>query len=135
MRIVSLTLVALIAALHAYIAWFEIFAWETRGPKVFTSFPADLFPKTVQMAANQGIYNAFLSAGLLWSLFITDRAWQRNVACCFLIFVAIAGLFGAATVTTRTLYVQTLPALLALVVTLLADRKVRSRSKAAQIDS
>ncbi len=128
MRIVSLILIALIAVLHAYIAWFEIFAWETRGPKVFSSFPAELFSQTVEMAANQGIYNAFLSAGLLWSLFIADRAWQKNVAYCFLIFVAVAGLFGAATVTTRTFYVQTLPALLALVAVFMADRNAKNAS-------
>lgn len=129
MRIVSLTLITLIAALHVYIAWFEIFAWETRGPRVFTSFPPDLFSKTVAMAANQGIYNAFLAAGLFWSLFISNREWQRNVACCFLIFVAIAGLFGAATVTIRILYVQAIPALLALFVTFLAYRKAQTDDK------
>lgn len=58
-------LTALIAVLHLYIAWFEIFAWETRGPKVFTSFALDLFATTTAMAANQGIYNAFLAAGLI----------------------------------------------------------------------
>lgn len=115
MRIAALTLIGLIAFLHLYIAWFEIFAWETRGPKVFTSFPATLFPDTVQMAANQGIYNAFLAAGLIWSLLIKDRHWQGNVAMCFLIFVAVAGLFGAATVTIKTIFIQTVPAGIALV--------------------
>ncbi|MEM8651724.1 MAG: DUF1304 domain-containing protein, partial [Pseudomonadota bacterium] len=98
MRILSLILIALIALLHAYIAWFEIFAWETRGPNVFTTFPKELFSQTVEMAANQGIYNAFLAAGLIWCLFISDRKWQKNVAVCFLMFVAVAGIFGAATV-------------------------------------
>ena len=114
MRIAALTLVALIGLLHSYIAWFEIFAWETRGPQVFMAFNPELFPDTVAMAANQGIYNAFLAAGLFWSLIIKDRHWQRNIAMCFLIFVLVAGVFGAATVTVRTLYIQSVPAMLAL---------------------
>ena len=115
MRIIGLILVALIAALHLYIAYFEIFAWETRGPVVFSTFPADLFTPTVDMAANQGLYNAFLAAGLIWALLIKDRAWQLNVATCFLLFVLAAGLFGAATVSTRILFVQAVPATLALI--------------------
>lgn len=114
MRTLALVFVAAIAALHFYIAWFEIFAWTTRGPKVFTGFPEELFAQTVQMAANQGIYKAFLAVGLVWSLMIKDRKWQVNVATCFLLFVITAGIFGAVTVTTKTLYVQTLPALIAL---------------------
>ena len=125
MRIVALVLIAFIAALHGYIAWFEIFAWETRGPVVFSSFPPELFPQTVDMAANQGIYNAFLAAGLVWSLFIRDRTWQRNVAVCFLIFVAVAGVFGAVTVTSRTLFVQTVPAVLALAAVFVSMRAPR----------
>lgn len=113
-RKIALALIALIAALHLYIAWFEIFAWEVRGPVVFSGFPADLFAQTTEIAANQGIYNAFLAAGLIWSLTIADRKWQQNIATCFLLFVAVAGLFGAMTVTMRTFYVQTVPALLAL---------------------
>jgi len=114
MRIAALILIAIIALLHIYIAWFEIFAWESRGPNVFTSFPEPLFAQTVPMAANQGLYNAFLAVGLIWSLLIRDPKWQVNVAICFLLFVATAGVFGAATVSTRILFVQTVPAVLAL---------------------
>lgn len=114
MRTAALTLIGLIALLHSYIAWFEIFAWESRGPKVFTSMDPALFAQTVDIAANQGMYNAFLAAGLFWSLLIKDANWQRNVAACFLIFVAVAGLFGAATVSTRILFVQTVPAVIGL---------------------
>lgn len=126
MRIAALILIALIAIFHTYIAWFEIFAWETRGPKVFASFPPELFPKTVKMAANQGIYNAFLAAGLFWSLVIKDKQWQRNVATCFLLFVFIAGLFGAATVTPRIMFVQSVPAAIALIILYLSSTKYRS---------
>ena len=84
MKKVGLVLVALIAALHAYIAWFEMFAWTSRGPKVFDMFPPELFEQTIQLAANQGIYNAFLAVGLVWALFIKDEEWQFKIAVCFL---------------------------------------------------
>ena len=115
MRIIALALVALIALLHVYIAWFEIFAWTSRGPNVFTTFPADLFEQTVQMAANQGIYNAFLAAGLGWSLVIKDLKWQTNIATCFLLFVAVAGVMAALTVALRPGLVQIVPSVLALI--------------------
>lgn len=122
MRTIALLFVALIGLLHIYIAWFEIFAWETRGPAVFSSFPTELFPQTVEMAANQGLYNAFLAVGLFWSLLIKDRTWQVNVATCFLLFVAVAGIFGAATVSTRILFVQTVPSVIALVLLFLGRK-------------
>ncbi len=127
MRIAALALVAIIALLHFYIAWFEVFAWTSRGPNVFTDFPPELFAQTIQMAANQGIYNAFLAVGLTWSLFITDRKWQTNIAACFLLFVAAAGIFGAMTVTVKTLILQTAPAVIALVL-VYASRASKARS-------
>jgi putative membrane protein len=81
MRKLAFALVALIALLHFYIAWFEMFAWTTRGPMIFETFPPELFDQTVQMAANQGLYNAFLAVGLVWPLFIKDVKWQNNIAC------------------------------------------------------
>ena len=65
MEIIIKILVGLIAAIHCYILWFEMFAWETKGKKTFTRFPSDLFAKTKEMAANQGIYNGFIAAGLI----------------------------------------------------------------------
>jgi putative membrane protein len=94
--------------------WFEMFAWTSRGPKVFASFPKDLFEPTKTMAANQGLYNGFLSAGLIWSLLIGNVEWAQNIATCFLIFVAIAGIYGAITASRKIIYVQTVPAVLAL---------------------
>lgn len=113
MRVLGLILVALIAAMHVFFAYFEIFAWETIGPRVFKTFPAELFEPTLDLAANQGIYNSFLAAGLIWSLFIKDAKWQFNIATCFLLFVIVAGLFGAATVSVRIAFVQALPAAIA----------------------
>lgn len=115
MSVFATILIALIAILHLYIAWFEMFAWTTRGPRIFRDFPKELFEPTKTLAANQGLYNGFLAAGLIWSLFIADDIWQRNVATCFLIFVLVAGVYGAATASKRILYVQAVPALLALV--------------------
>jgi len=77
-------LIGLIAALHLYIMWFEMFAWETRGPKVFGNFPKELFKPTKALAANQGLYNGFLAAGLIWTFFISDPVWKDNIALFFL---------------------------------------------------
>jgi putative membrane protein len=118
---VALGLVGLIAFLHLYILWLEMFAWTSRGPTVFKSLPPDLFPATKTLAANQGLYNGFLAAGLIWALLISDPAWQRYVAYFFLGCVAVAGLYGAATAGRRILFVQTLPALLALSLLLLTQ--------------
>lgn len=114
MSTVAAILTGLIAILHLYILWFEMFHWTTRGPRVFDAFPRELFEPTRAMAANQGLYNGFLAAGLLWSLFIQDPDWQKNVAICFLLFVLVAGLYGWRTVSTKILYVQVIPAVLAL---------------------
>jgi putative membrane protein len=112
MEIVSKGLIAAIALLHGYILWLEMFAWTTQAKKVFKSLPEDLFEKTKVLAANQGLYNGFLAAGLLWSLAISDPIWAKNVALFFLICVFIAGLYGAATASKRIFYVQSVPALL-----------------------
>lgn len=113
MPLLAQILIALIAALHIYILWLEMFGWESRGPKVFRSFPAQLFAPTKAMAANQGLYNGFLAAGLVWSL-LANQALGEPVATFFLLCVLAAGLYGAATVSRRILYVQAVPAALAL---------------------
>ena len=114
MELIPKVLIGLIAALHIYILWMEMFAWETRGRKVFRSIPKELFSQTKVMAANPGLYNGFLAAGLIWSLLIQDVVWQKNVALFFLACVAIAGIYGAATAAKRILYVQTVPAVIAI---------------------
>ena len=104
--------VAIVAVLHLYFLWLEMFVWTTRGPKVFKNFPRELFEPTKSMAANQGLYNGFLSAGLLWSLFIQDPNWSKYVAIFFLGCVAVAGIYGALSVSKKIFYIQGLPALL-----------------------
>ncbi len=118
MEIIIKILIGLIAAFHIYIMWFEMFAWEKRGPKVFRNFPRDLFPKTKALAANQGLYNGFLAAGLIWTFFIQDIPWKENISLFFLSCVAVAGIYGAATADKKIFFVQALPALIAIVLIL-----------------
>jgi putative membrane protein len=119
MYILSQVLIGFVAALHLFILWFEMFAWTTRGPKVFKSFPAEMFPKTKALAANQGLYNGFLTAGLVWSLCIGDPAWSSHVAVFFLGCVVVAGVYGAYSVQKTIFFTQALPALVALATVLL----------------
>ena len=123
MKKTALILVALIAVLHFYIAWFEMFAWTTRGPAVFDMFPLELFEQTTQLAANQGIYNAFLAVGLVWSLLINEEEWQFKIAACFLIFVAVAGIVAAVTVAVKSGLPQLVPACVALILLILSRQK------------
>lgn len=122
MRLVAGLPIALTAALHLYIAWFEIFAWTTRGPSVFTTLAPELFPQTTKLAANQGLYNGFLAVGLIWSLVIPDTQWRRRVATCFLLFVLAAGIFAAITVDLRPGLFQIIPSALGLLALFAAAR-------------
>ncbi|ADV48544.1 DUF1304 domain-containing protein [Cellulophaga sp. E16_2] len=119
MEITIKVLIGVIAFLHLYIMYFEMFAWTTKGRKVFDNFPKDLFEPTKAMAANQGLYNGFLAAGLLWTFFITNLEWSNNIALFFLACVATAGIYGSMTVSRKILFVQTVPALLTIALILL----------------
>ena len=119
MEMVVNILIGLIAFIHLYILYFEMFAWESRGPKVFRNFSKDLFPKTKALAANQGLYNGFLAAGLIWTFFIQNVEWQQSIALFFLTCVAIAGVYGTITADRKIFFVQALPALIAIVLILL----------------
>ena len=120
MKLASEILVGLVALEHLYILWLEMFAWTTRGPKTFKSFPKELFAQTTSLAANQGLYNSFLSAGLIWSLLITDAVWSQHVATFFLACVIVAGVYGAFTADKKIFFIQAVPALLALIAVLLS---------------
>ena len=119
MEILIEILIALVAVLHLYFMWFEMFAWTTRGRKIFRNFPAELFEPTKPLAANQGLYNGFLAAGLLWTFFIGNEEWKSYVALFFLGCVSIAGIYGALTATKKIFFVQALPALIAIALILL----------------
>ena len=112
MHIISQLLIVIVALLHLYFLWLEMFVWTTKAYKVFRNFPKDLFQKTKTMAANQGLYNGFLAAGLIWSLFITDVVWSNNIALFFLTCVAIAGIYGAYSVSKKIFFVQGILAIL-----------------------
>ncbi len=118
MRAVAVVLVALVAVLHAYILVLEMFLWRTRARRIF-GLSAEQAEATARLAANQGLYNGFLAAGLVWALCSGPELAPR--AAFFLACVAAAGVYGAATVKPTILLVQTAPAALALLALGLAD--------------
>jgi putative membrane protein len=108
--VVADVLIGVVAALHAYFLVLEMFLWTTpTGLRVF-GLDADFAERSRTLAANQGLYNGFLVAGLVWGL-VSGRT---DVQVFFLVCVVVAGVFGAATVNRRILLVQALPAALAL---------------------
>ena len=111
---VAAALTGLLAAIHLYILWLEMVLWTSpQGRKAF-GMTEDFAKATRVMAANQGLYNGFLAAGLIWSLYLGLGGEGRVWALFFLTCVLVAGLFGALTVSRRILFVQALPAALAL---------------------
>ncbi|WP_293904614.1 MULTISPECIES: DUF1304 domain-containing protein [unclassified Sphingobacterium] len=115
MNYVANVLTALVLLEHLYIVWMEMFAWETAGKRSFgKALSAELFKPTKGLAANQGLYNGFLVAGLTWSFFISDPVWSDNVRLFFLGCVLVAGIFGGITASKKIFFVQGVPALLAL---------------------
>lgn len=117
---IAQVLTALVAIEHLYILWIEMFAWETAGKKTFKTLPDELFTPTKGLAANQGLYNGFLSAGLIWSFFISDIKCSVYVRIFFLVCVVIAGIYGAITASRKIFIVQALPAIVALIFVLIA---------------
>ncbi len=105
--------VGLVALLHVYFLVLEMFLWtKPAGLKAFGLTPERAEASKV-LAANQGLYNGFLAAGLLWSLLAGENG--PHLALFFLSCVIIAGLYGAATASRKILYFQALPAIVALI--------------------
>lgn len=120
LNLIANILVALVAALHAYFLILEMFLWDKPlGLKTFRNTP-EKAEITKVLAANQGLYNGFLTAGLIWGLVHGNPAFAFQIKVFFLLCVIVAGAYGAATVSTRILMVQALPAAIALVVLFLA---------------
>lgn len=116
MNVVAGVLVGMVAALHLYFLVLEMFLWTTpTGRRVFGLDP-EFAQRSRALAANQGLYNGFLAAGLVWGL-VSGRT---DVRIFFLGCVIVAGVFGAATVNKRIVAVQAVPAVLALVAVLLS---------------
>lgn len=116
MKIIQNILIGIVAFEHLYFLWLEMFAWTTTGKKVFKQFPPELFEPTKALAANQGLYNGFLAAGLIWTYFINDHMWSFYVAIFFLTCVIIAGIYGALTASKKIFFIQALPALITLII-------------------
>src|SRR6201989_2732151 len=103
-------LVAIVAALHIYFLVLEMFLWtKPLGLKTFRNSPEKAAESAV-LAANQGLYNGFLAAGLIWGLVHAVPAFAFQIKTFFLLCVIVAGAYGAATVSRRILYVQAAPA-------------------------
>ncbi|MFE9428807.1 DUF1304 domain-containing protein [Kitasatospora sp. NPDC006697] len=117
MSIAATTAVLLIAALHVYILVLEMFLWTTPRARAAFGTSAEFASATKALAANQGLYNGFLAAGLVWGAVTADPVgFQAKVF--FLVCVAVAGAYGAATASRRILFVQTVPALIGLALVL-----------------
>jgi putative membrane protein len=118
MQTVSMVAALVVAAIHVYILWLEMFLWDTpKGRKVFGTTEEFAAASRV-LAANQGLYNGFLAAGLVWGALL--GAAGRPVVVFFLGCVIVAGVYGAATASKKILYVQALPGVVALALVLLA---------------
>ncbi len=117
MNMLANILVGLVALLHVYFLVLEMFLWEKpAGLKAFKMTP-EKAAMTRVMAANQGLYNGFLAAGLTWGLLAGHAAQQLKIF--FLGCVVIAGIYGAVSVSRKILYIQAAPAALALLLLLL----------------
>jgi putative membrane protein len=114
MSIVAVVLVALVALLHLYIMVLEMFLWtDPRGQKAFGTTP-EFAQQTKVLAANQGLYNGFLAAGLIWSILHPQPELGWQIAMFFLACVAVAGIYGAATASRKIVFIQTVPAVIAM---------------------
>ncbi|HKO96009.1 MAG TPA: DUF1304 domain-containing protein [Pyrinomonadaceae bacterium] len=119
MKLLANVLTALVAFLHFAFLTLEMFFWDHPvGRKIFAMTP-EVSASSAVLAKNQGLYNGFLAAGLIWGIW-KDR---RDIKLFFLVCVIIAGVFGAITAKTSILFTQALPSLLALVCVLVAPNQ------------
>lgn len=110
MNAAAAILIGLVALLHLSFLVLEVFLWTTPTGRRAFGLDAAFAEQSRTLAANQGLYNGFLAAGLVWGLV----AWRADVQVFFLVCVVVAGAYGAATVSRKILVVQAVPALLAL---------------------
>jgi putative membrane protein len=119
MQTLAATAVVLVAMLHVYILILEMFLWNTpRGRKAF-NLTSEFAAATKTLAGNQGLYNGFLAAGLLWGAWLGGEGFAVRVF--FLSCVIIAGVYGAFTASRKILFVQALPGAVALGLVLVAS--------------
>ena len=125
MSIVANVLVGLVAVLHLWFLVLEMFLWTKPGGRQVFGTDKEFAEASKALAANQGLYNGFLVAGLVWGL-VAER---DDVKLFFLGCVVVAGVFGAITVSRRILYVQAVPALVAVGAVYIARSRVLARLK------
>src|SRR5262245_57796469 len=119
METVATVLVVLVALIHVWILVLEMFLWSTPRGRAAFGTTREFAESTATLAANQGLYNGFLAAGLIWAAVAEDPVGYQT-SLFFLICVIVAGVYGAATASRRILFVQALPAAVALGAVLLA---------------
>jgi putative membrane protein len=121
MSVIANILVAIVAALHVWFLILEMFLWtQPLGLKTFNQ-PLEKAKDSAVLAANQGLYNGFLAAGLVWGLVHPDPSTGMEIKTFFLLCVIVAGVYGAMSVSRRILYVQAVPALVALILLWIAQ--------------
>ncbi len=114
MQTASLILTGLICLIHFYFMYLEMALWEKKRIREIFGLSAEFAKQTRTLAMNQGLYNGFLAAGLLWSLVASDSSFKLQLQIFFLGCVLVAGVVGALTVTKRIFIIQGLPAAIAL---------------------
>ncbi len=117
MQTAALIVTGVVAALHFYFLVLEMFLWDKApGFRAFGHSPEQA-AATKTLAMNQGLYNGFIAAGLIWGIYEMNKEWHFgfHILVFFLTCIIIAGIFGAVTASRKILFVQALPALIALV--------------------
>src|SRR5450759_1016889 len=112
--LLAAAMVTIVAALHVYFLVLEMFLWRTPFGRRTFGMTQEVAGSSAVLAANQGLYNGFLAAGLLWALFGYGIVPGRAILTFFLACVIVAGLYGGATVNRRIVLVQSAPAAIAL---------------------
>lgn len=120
MKSLANVLVGIVALLHLYFLVLEMFLWTKPAGRRAFGTTREFAEASKALAANQGLYNGFLAAGLLWGLSLGAQGHALKVF--FLTCIIIAGVFGGLTASRKILYVQALPAAIALVLTFLGSR-------------
>ncbi len=114
MKILAIVLVGLVATLHVLFGFREMFLWKTPTGKKLLKLTDDQQEHGAVLAKNQGLYNYFLAAGLVWGLLIADPTQALHTQTFFLSCVVVAGIYGAITASKSIIVVQGLPAIAAL---------------------
>lgn len=115
-------LVTIVAAIHVYIVILEMLLWEKPAGRKAFGTTAEFAKATRVLAANQGLYNGFLAAGLLYGIFASNAAVGFQFKVFFLLCVIAAGLYGGYSVSSRIIYVQAVPAVIALIFVCLVNK-------------